>query len=422
MLNPSLQSQISSTPYASDSGSEKDLHSGAISAVLLTGGFDRPYVFGLALALDSRGIFLDVVGGPEIDSPEFHQRSRLNFLNLYWDTRVRAGLFTKIRRVAAFYGKLIRYMLVSKPRIVHILWNNKVQLFDRTLLMVYYKLLGKQIVLTAHNINAGRRDGNDSFLNRISLKIQYRLANHIFVHTQRMKCELRNDFGVAERNVSVIPFGINNSVPDSGMSEEEARTRLGVGNKEKVLLFFGNIGPYKGLDFLVGAFQELARKEDSYRLIIAGKLRGGSDHYFDTIKSSIDRDITADRILQHIRFIPDEDTEIYFKAADVLVLPYREVFQSGVLFLSYSFGLPVVASDVGSMRDEILVGKTGFVCRACDSKDLADTIATYFASDLFRNLKSNREILRKHANERNSWAEVSESTSSVYRELLKETR
>ena len=71
----------------------------------------------------------------------------------------------------------------AQPKIFHILWNNKFEFFDRTLLMLYYKLLGKKIVFTAHNVNIRKRDGNDSWLNRFSLKIQYQLVDHIFVHT-----------------------------------------------------------------------------------------------------------------------------------------------------------------------------------------------------------------------------------------------
>ena len=57
------------------------------------------------------------------------------------------------------------------------------------LLMLYYKLLGKRIVFTAHNVNAGKRDSNDSWLNRLSLKVQYNLSDHLFVHTEGMKSE-----------------------------------------------------------------------------------------------------------------------------------------------------------------------------------------------------------------------------------------
>ena len=95
-----------------------------------------------------------------------------------------------------YYARLIRYAATAKPRIFHILWNNKFESFDRTLLMLYYKVLGKKIVLTVHNVNAGRRDSKDTRLNRLTLRIQYRLADHIFVHTEKMKRELIEEFGV----------------------------------------------------------------------------------------------------------------------------------------------------------------------------------------------------------------------------------
>ena len=94
----------------------------------------------------------------------------------------------------------------------------------------------------------------------------------------------------------------------------------------------------------------------------------------------------ADRVVAKIEHVPDEETELYFKAADVLILPYTHVFQSGVLFLGYSFGLPAIAADVGSLREEIIEGETGFVFKPRDSSDLARKIQNYFNSELFRNL------------------------------------
>ena len=70
-------------------------------------------------------------------------------------------------------------------------------------------------------------------------------------------------------------------------------------------------------------------------------------------------------------FILDDETELYLKAADVLVLPYRYIYQSGVLFLGHSFGLPVIAADVGCLKDEIVEGQTGFIFRPEDPVDLA---------------------------------------------------
>src|SRR5271170_2017421 len=120
-----------------------------IAVTLLTGGIDRPYAFGLSMALASNGIKLDVIGGSELDSSEIHGISEPNFFKLYRDQRQTIGLIRKLLNVAVFYIRLIRYAATAKPRIFHILWNYKFPLFDRTLLMLYYKLLGKKIVFTA---------------------------------------------------------------------------------------------------------------------------------------------------------------------------------------------------------------------------------------------------------------------------------
>ena len=140
-----------------------------IPVSLLTGGADRPYVFGLAPALTSRGATLDLIGSNQLECPEFSNQPEVNFLNLRGSQRPDAGFVTKLSRLFMYYAKLVRYAATAKPRIFHILWNNKFEYFDRTLLMLYYKLLGKTIVLTAHNVNAGRRDSKDTHLNRLTL-------------------------------------------------------------------------------------------------------------------------------------------------------------------------------------------------------------------------------------------------------------
>ena len=130
-------------------------------------------------------------------------------------------------------------------------------------------------------------------------------------------------------------------------------------------------------------------------------------------------DVQTGRILLRAGYIPDEETEVYFKAADVLVLPYRHIYQSGVLFLGYSFGLPVLAADVGALKDEIVEGKTGFIFRPEDPADLARTIDRYFASDLFANITSRRQVIRDFATERHSWDVVGRMTLGVYASLIR---
>jgi glycosyltransferase involved in cell wall biosynthesis len=320
-------------------------------------------------------------------------------------------------RVLLYYAKLIRYAATAEPKIFHILWNNKFLFFDRTLLTLYYKLLGKRIVLTLHNVNAGRRDSTDSSLNRITLRIQYRLADHTFVHTEKMKVELMEQFGVQGTRVTVIPFGINNAVPNTTLTPLEAKRRLGIRADEKTILFFGNIAPYKGLEYLVEAFQRVSSLHDDYRLIIAGRPKD-CEAYWTAMREVIRRGTQRGRVLLREDYIPDDETEVYFKAADVLALPYRHIYQSGVLFLGYSFGLPVLAADVGSLKDDIVEGKTGFVFKPQDPIDLARAIEQYFASDLYAGLDVRRQDIKDYAKERHSWDEVGRMTMSVYAGLL----
>jgi len=389
-----------------------------ISISLLTGGSDRPYVFGLATALISQGVSLDMIGSDELDFPEFQREPRIRFLNLRGSTDSKANPIAKIARVLRYYARLIGYAATAKPGIFHILWNNKFETFDRTFLMLYYRLLQKNIVLTVHNVNAGRRDSRDSRLNRLTLRIQYRLSKHIFVHTEKMKSELTEQFGGRGASITVIPFGINNTVPNTSLTPSDAKRRLGFGEHEKAILFFGNIRPYKGLEYLIAAFRQVLAMGVSCRLIIVGR-PSKCEEYWAKIRNEIREDVQSGQVLLKAEFIPDDEAEVYFKAADVLVLPYREIYQSGVLFTGYSFGLPVIAAEVGSLKDEIVEGSTGFVFRPEDPADLAKAIQRYFASDLYADLRNRRGEISAYAMETHSWGVVGQMTKSVYANLLR---
>jgi glycosyltransferase involved in cell wall biosynthesis len=385
---------------------------------LLTGCQDRPYAFGLAMALISKGVRVDMIGGDGEDSPELHVTPNLRFLNFRGSQGQNEKFATKLSKLIFYYARLIQYTARSKPRILHILWNNKFEYFDRTILMLYYKLLGKKIALTAHNVNQAKRDLQDSLLNRLTLKIQYRLSDHIFVHTQKMKDELCQEFAVAEKAVTIIRHPINNAFPDTELTPAEAKRQLGVREGEKTILFLGRIRPYKGIEHLLAGFQQLVTRNVSYRLIIAGEPKKGSEDYLDEIRGIVTRDFSQGEIILKFQFIHDEQMELFLKAADVLVLPYKNIFQSGVLFLAYSYGLPVVATDVGSFREEIVEGKTGFLCKPGDTADLARTLETYFLSDIYRNLGTRRQEIRDYANSVHSWDAVADLTRNAYAEML----
>lgn len=389
-----------------------DDHEG-FRVALLTGAADKPYAVGLASALVEHGLSLDFIGSDHVGSPELERHPRVNFLNLRGDQSPNASVLRKILRVLRYYVRLAEYAWSAEPRLFHILWNNKVELLDR-LLLIYYRLLGKRVFFTAHNVNAGERDGNDSWLNRFSLRCQYRLLDGIFVHTAKMKEELIHAFNVPKSKIAVIPFGVNTTLPATGVTQTAARKRLGVERHRRTLLFFGNIAPYKGIERLIEALGALVENDPSYLLIIAGKVKD-CDDYWRAVQGDIDRFGIRRHLLEHARHIPDEEVELYFSAADVLVLPYTHIFQSGVLFLAYGFGLPVIAADVGSLREDVEEGRTGFVFRARDSVDLAATIDRYFQSPLYGDLETRRRDIREYAEQRYSWREVASLTCTAYR-------
>jgi len=384
---------------------------------ILTGGGDKPYALGIAGALKGQKVRFDFIASDELAVPEVLENPFARVLNLRGNQDPKAGGIAKMARVLIYYVKLLAYAPASRPKIFHLLWNNKFEWFDRTLLMLYYRLLGKALVLTAHNVNTKARDGRDSAFNRWTLGFQYRQADHIFVHTPKMKQEIEAGFNVRGSRISVIPFGINDTTPQTSLTSAQAKAKFGLAPEAKTILFFGNIAPYKGLEFLIEAFTRLSSSGEKIHLIIGGRKKC-SPEYWQQIESLIAACPAKERIIQRFDFIPDEIVEEYFKASDVLVLPYTEIFQSGVLFLGYNFGLPVIASDVGSLREEIIEGETGHVCQPRDPADLAAKLGGYFSGALFRNLSQNRAKIRDYAAERYSWDKVAEITTAVYTKLV----
>ena len=166
------------------------------------------------------------------------------------------------------------------------------------------------------------------------------------------------------------------------------------------------------------AFGRIALQDKSYRLIIAGEPMKESEQEWANLQQVIEQSPMRPQVLQHTRFIGDNEIELYFKAADVLVLPYTQIFQSGVLFMAYSFGLPVIATDVGSFGGDIIAGVTGFVCKPGDPVDLSKVIEMYFSSDLFRMLDERRAGIQRFVHESHSWGVAAGKTSDVYAELM----
>lgn len=386
---------------------------------LLTGGIDPHYAFALLTGLILKEIDVDLIGSDYMKDSAILSNENVHFYNLRGDQSPYAPIKEKIIRVTKYYFKLLKYTATTDSKIFHIQWLNKFTYLDRTFLNVYYKILGKKLVFTAHNIDIKERDGESTLINKLSLKFMYKIVDHIFVHTENMKLQLIKDFNIKEEKITVIPFGINIIVPKSKLLGVQAKKKLFFEGNEKIILYFGKIAPYKGLEYLISALVNLKEKFSDFKLIIAGQIKHKDyESYWENIQRLIEKYNLKDYIIKKIEFIPDEDIEVYFKSADVLILPYKYIFQSGVIFLSYSFGLPVIATDVGSLKEDIIEGETGFISRPEDPQDLAEKIELFFNSDLYKNLETNRSKIIEYANEKYSWDKIGEKTYEVYKNLL----
>ena len=135
-----------------------------------------------------------------------------------------------------------------------------------------------------------------------------------------------------------------------------ARAKLHLPVHAQVLLYFGLIRPYKGLDVLLDAFARLPSTEERpVHLLVAGECYGDWEPYAQRIAANP----AAERIQTHERFISDREVGVFFGAADVVSLPYRRASQSGVTAVALHYGKPIVASDVGGLSEYILSGSTG---------------------------------------------------------------
>jgi glycosyltransferase involved in cell wall biosynthesis len=178
------------------------------------------------------------------------------------------------------------------------------------------------------------------------------------------------------------------------LEQQEALKSLGIeyNPDQKYILFFGIIRKYKGLDLLIEAMSKLG---EDYHLLIAGEVYGSFDEY----QGIIDQHELSGRVHLFNRYIPDDKVGLYFSASDVCVLPYRSATQSGIISISKHFEIPVIATDVGGLKESISHGKTGLMVDRAEPQLIAESIETYFTSDL----KESCKLLIREENERNSW-------------------
>ena len=173
------------------------------------------------------------------------------------------------------------------------------------------------------------------------------------------------------------------SIFNNTLSKEQAKAELKLATK-KVLLFFGLIREYKGLDILINAMEKIKTELEDYTLLIVGECYENENKYTELIKKA---GIT-DNVKCHYSFIPDNEVGKYFSAADVVVLPYKTASQSGIVQIAYHFDTPVIVSNVGGLPEIVDEGKTGY-CVEPNSNAFAKAIKAFYENDNISEMNSN---------------------------------
>lgn len=169
-----------------------------------------------------------------------------------------------------------------------------------------------------------------------------------------------------------------------------SRENLGLPKDAKVLLFFGFIRDYKGLDVLLDAFGRLG---DDYWLVIAGESYGSFNDY----QASINKLPNRDKVIVHQRYIAEDEVRGYWAAADLAVLPYKSATQSGITSIAFHFDTPVCVTDVGGLKETVEEGETGVVAVEPDGYSVSLAVERFFGEyedvDFEANISSLKERL-----------------------------
>lgn len=308
------------------------------------------------------------------------------------------------------YWRLFRR---QEPDLVHYQAPLKFPLLE-LLLLKLQKRRGAVLVYTAHDWIPHKQRPWHKRLYRS----YYRLFDRIIVHSQTGKNFMGEHMGVDPGKLAVIPQGYYDFFNfDQKLTGREARSRLGLDDDRYWFLFFGHIAPYKGLDMAIEALARTIKNSTSggdevegrrLGLLVAGEPdSSGMQIYEDRIRElGLGQEVSL-----HTGHIPVKEVQLYLKAADALVLPYRESSTSAVVHLAMSFDKLVITSDVGALAETVRKGSAGLVFPSGDTEALAAAMMK-LAND--QETRRRLEQDRAKAERMYSWDNIATETIEVY--------
>jgi len=297
------------------------------------------------------------------------KQSNTKVHNIFRNTNV-----SKVKAIANnFFGYIKAYRICKREKVEWTIMHLFRGGFFDLVIMLIAQWMGLKIILIVHDVESLDAKAL-SFTRRIILK---RLNQWMVVHNQfsytALKSVLPDKY---MQRVHVIKHGNFVDLPNSALNRQTAIEHFKLNPDKKYVLFFGQIKKVKGLDLLLEAVPNC---KSDFEIIIAGKLR--MDNY-ERYQEIIDQHQYGNRVHAMIRHISDYERELLFKVAELIVIPYRLIFQSGVLIMAMSFNTPVLASDLDPNKEIIEHGRNGMLFKSGDSMDLAKQLDSFLSGEL----------------------------------------
>ena len=329
-------------------------------------------------------------------------------------TGARSG---SVKNQGFFYGarrwitlsKCLALFLWRRFEAVHFQWLGERETDYRFIRLLQW--LGFKVVYTAHNVLP---HNDQSAPTKLFFHKLYRTVDRIIVHAESLKREMLEQFALDAEKIEVVAHGAYDLFCGrEGISKAASRERLGIGEDKKVLLFFGILRRNKGLDILLDAFETFSgRMQDAVLLVAGGGGRRSPAEYYEKLIRRL-RENPRIKFVQ--QYIPTEEMELYFAAADVVVLPYRKASQSGVLLAAYGFGRAVVVTRTGGLAEAVEDGKSGLIVPPEDPAALAGVLQKVLRDP--EKLESMAQYAKLLGQTKYSWTAAAAGTIELYRSL-----
>ncbi|MGD8814169.1 MAG: glycosyltransferase family 4 protein [Anaerolineales bacterium] len=259
------------------------------------------------------------------------------------------------------------------------------------------------LVATVHDLKRHPGDHGWRSIPSFLYPLQWRWADDVIVHAQATKNELISRRCCSHDRVHVLPIGSYDYFQSWSQSRKSPRPHS--------VLFFGRIWDYKGLMYLIKAEPLITQAIPGTRIVIAGV-----GEPFDKYRQAM---VNPRNFEVHNHRIPPAMVAELFQSASVVVLPYTESSQSGVIPVAYAFGKPVVATTVGGIPECVDHGETGYLVPPCDIESLADAVVRLLSNDSARHQMGCNA--RAKAETSMSWSAIARQTLSIYQAALERT-